>query len=143
MSGEVRKASERETGGGSGDAAGLVRDGAVPDSPATLRRPRLELPAAVRAHKRIERMVQEQKRTTLRHKQHLKTVHTNIHTHTGDLQPKSTHTHAQTHHSHKLLERRAIHRNAPSSSTVHPLHQPPLSFSPKTSHYPAKDCQNI
>lgn len=72
-------------------------------------------------------MVQEQKRSIFRHNT-LKSC-THRHTHTPETyNHKHAHSSARTHtyHSHKLLERRAIHRNAPSSPTAHPL-PPPFS----------------
>ncbi|KAG3274729.1 hypothetical protein H1C71_020295, partial [Ictidomys tridecemlineatus] len=129
---ETRKASERfggrasgaPEGEGSSDALkpGWARGGATRGASALVCRLSLELPSAVRAQMRIERVVQKQKQTILRHK-HLLTLHTQIYTYTRDPQPQVStlvraHAHTYTHPSHKLLKRKAIHRIAPSSPTV-------------------------
>ena len=116
-------------GGSSTAAPGPARGRAASGSRAAACRPRQELPSAARAQTRIKRVVQEQKRSIFRHKQHFKKLHAQTHTHRRPT-TTGTHTRARAHtlnHSHKLLERRAIHRNAPSSPTAHPL-PPPFSF---------------
>lgn len=106
-----------------------------------------EFPSTQCAQTRIEREVQEQKRTILRHKQGQNHKHTHTHTHAYTPEThncKNAHSRAHSrNHTHKLLQRRAIHRNAPSP-TAHSFHHP-LSFSQKQkpSYHSAKDCQNF
>lgn len=151
---ETMRASERfggrasggRTGGVSWDAPGSARGGEASGSPAAARRPRQELPSAAEPEPRRVRAVREQKRSIFRHKQHFKKLHTQIHT-PETYNHKHAHSSARTHTFTPLAQTSRVKSNTQKRSLF--PHRPPpsttllFSFSQKTRHYPAKDCQNI